>query len=406
MKKYFFLIFLVIFLGGLAMPSVSRATQTECEKTEGTWLKFPLPVVFDRNLTGLGSLKDYTQNGRCIKNPVVLIFILYDLGLVLMAIAGVVMIMVGGYQYLTSLGGDQAKQAKTRIFYAIGGLALGLTSFVLLRFVNPDLINLTWDNEKLSESLREAVTKIEQDNSAGAAFCPTDSVPECSPALKKRVGDVCKKGAIPGYCAPQSNVGGICACDVDKTNCAEECNGNPKTICKNKACYTAINTNKQGTCLEEVGVVTCLDIQSLCTNDTECGFTRLKDVPDLNCKGMYPCKKDGKDGFCLGGKNLCSSLTEICSPTCSGDSNKGTEDLREKCHGKPINPADWSKPPTAVCFNGSSHLLISPSEPTRQCTDKDVAMERACQQAIGGQYGLCQKDGNNYKCNTVLLQTQ
>ncbi|MFA4880962.1 MAG: pilin [Candidatus Doudnabacteria bacterium] len=404
MKKYFFLIFLVIFLGGLAAPSVSRADQTSCENTQGTWLKFPLPVIIDRTLTGLGSLKDYTQNGRCIQNPVVLIFILYDLGLVLMAIAGVVMIMIGGYQYLTSLGGDQAKQAKTRIFYAIGGLALGLMSFILLRFVNPDLINLKWDNEKLSESLRQAVTKIEQDSLAGAALCPSDSVTECRPVLGKRVGDVCKKGDQFGYCTLQSNVGttSICACDADKTGCADKCNGNPKTICLNKACYTATNT--QGTCLKEKDVVTCLDIKGLCEDD-KCGSTHTS-VSGLNCQGMYDCTtSDNKKGLCLGGKNLCSNFTEICSLTCSGDLNKGTEELREKCHNQPIKLNNSSQP-TAVCFNGNSHQLISPSEPERQCTNEDVKMKRACKQSVGSQYGLCQKDGNNYTCKTVPLQTQ
>lgn len=403
MKKYLFLIFLVIFLGGLVAPSVSRANQTSCENTQGTWLKFPLPVLIDRPLEELGTLKQYTENGRCIKNPVVLIFILYDLGLVLMAIAGVVMIMIGGYQYLTSLGGDQAKQAKTRIFYAIGGLALGLMSFILLRFVNPDLINLKWENKELTESLNQAVDKIAQDSLAGAALCPSDSATECRPVLGKRVGDVCKdKNSILGYCTLQSNVGGICTCDRDTTNCANKCQGTPPDSCLKKACEDG---GKQGTCLKESSVVKCLNVEDLCTNDHQCGSTHISDVPGLNCKGMYNCTtSDNKVGLCLGGVgDLCSSLTEICSITCSGDSGKGTEGLKEKCHKQPIKLNNNSQP-TAVCFNGSSHLLISP--PTRQCTNEDANMARACQQAVGGQYGLCQKDGNNYTCKIVPLQTQ
>lgn len=381
------------------MPSVSRANQTSCKNTQGTWLKFPLPVIIDRDLTGLGSLKDYTDNGRCIRNPVVLIFILYDLGLVLMAIAGVVMIMIGGYQYLTSLGGDQAKQAKTRIFYAIGGLALGLMSFILLKFVNPDLINLKWDNEALTEELSQAVDKIKQDNLAGAALCPSDSVTECRPVLKKRVGDVCtdSKTGI-GYCTLQSNVGAICACDADKTGCANECNGNPKTLCLKKACYTAAKT--QGTCLKESDVVKCLNIKDLC-GDGQCGFTHISDVPELNCKGMYDCTLSSPDtgkvsnGLCWT-KNTCTSLTDICSSkNCSGSADAGTEELTAKCHGKGIN-LDSSNQPTAVCFNGSSYQLITSGQ---LCSELTANEGKACKQSVGGAYGRCR----NGDCNIPLL---
>lgn len=52
-----------------------------------------------------------------------------------MALA-VIMIIVGGYQYLTAYGNDEQRQQGTRtVYYAIIGLALALTAYGIVKIV-------------------------------------------------------------------------------------------------------------------------------------------------------------------------------------------------------------------------------------------------------------------------------
>lgn len=54
----------------------------------------------------------------------------------LVGFAAVIMMMVGGYKYITSAGdANKAAQAKSTIMYALIGVALVVVSQVLLRFV-------------------------------------------------------------------------------------------------------------------------------------------------------------------------------------------------------------------------------------------------------------------------------
>lgn len=63
-------------------------------------------------------------------------------GIGALAILSVVMIAWGGIQWLTAGGNaGQVTNAKTTILGALGGLILGLSSYVILQTVNPDLVN-------------------------------------------------------------------------------------------------------------------------------------------------------------------------------------------------------------------------------------------------------------------------
>lgn len=53
-----------------------------------------------------------------------------------------VMIVIGGVQYASSFASPSAKaDANKRIWGAIGGLVLALFSYLILKTINPDLVN-------------------------------------------------------------------------------------------------------------------------------------------------------------------------------------------------------------------------------------------------------------------------
>jgi len=59
-----------------------------------------------------------------------------------LAIISVVVIMIGGFQWLMAAGiSERAANAKDKIMNAVVGLILALTSYLLLNTVNPNLVN-------------------------------------------------------------------------------------------------------------------------------------------------------------------------------------------------------------------------------------------------------------------------
>jgi hypothetical protein len=68
---------------------------------------------------------------------------IYQYGVALAVVLAMVMIMAGGFLWLTSAGSpDRVGKAKEFITAALTGLVLALFSFVLLNTINPDLVNL------------------------------------------------------------------------------------------------------------------------------------------------------------------------------------------------------------------------------------------------------------------------
>jgi len=58
-------------------------------------------------------------------------------------IMATIMIMYGGFKWLTSRGGGDVGQAKDIIFSALLGLVLALLSYIILNTINPQLLNIT-----------------------------------------------------------------------------------------------------------------------------------------------------------------------------------------------------------------------------------------------------------------------
>lgn len=78
------------------------------------------------NVGGSGTTKDFNGIVRTITN--VLLF--------LIGLVSVIMIIIGGFRYITSNGApDQAKAARNTIMYAVIGLILAIAAYAIVRFV-------------------------------------------------------------------------------------------------------------------------------------------------------------------------------------------------------------------------------------------------------------------------------
>jgi len=81
--------------------------------------------------------------GEYIKN-------LYEIGVGLAGALAVVMVVVGGLEYIASAANPSARtDANRRIWAALGGLLLALFSFLLLRTINPNLVDFSVRLDKI-----------------------------------------------------------------------------------------------------------------------------------------------------------------------------------------------------------------------------------------------------------------
>lgn len=96
-----------------------------------------IPMV---NATAYEPMEEIPGFGRPTEFPEYLMA-LYKFGLWAIGVCAMVMIMIGGYIYLTSAGNtSQTGKAKGIITDALAGLLLALVSYVLLAAINPDLV--------------------------------------------------------------------------------------------------------------------------------------------------------------------------------------------------------------------------------------------------------------------------
>jgi hypothetical protein len=65
-----------------------------------------------------------------------------NFGFAIIGILALFMLIIGAYQYLMAAGGGKAEGAKETISSALLGLALGLTAWIILNKINPDLVNM------------------------------------------------------------------------------------------------------------------------------------------------------------------------------------------------------------------------------------------------------------------------
>jgi hypothetical protein len=124
-----FIIFLCVFFGTVAIAANDKYVPLS-----------PLPSIAGSSPTNSSS--DFS--GYVIQ--------LYQWGVALTSGLAVVVIMWGGVGYVTSAGGGGIEEAKGRISAAIMGLLLALSSYIILKTINQDLLNVNFNLDPLPVS--------------------------------------------------------------------------------------------------------------------------------------------------------------------------------------------------------------------------------------------------------------
>jgi len=132
MKKFTIYILILITLVGFSSPVV----QVNAQSTTSYQLLAPLPQLCPNGSSATDKCTVPTTNGLgAYLNPMIKIFI------ALCAVLSVIMIVVGGIEYMTSELAHSKEAGKERIMQAILGLLIALGSWALLNTINPDLLN-------------------------------------------------------------------------------------------------------------------------------------------------------------------------------------------------------------------------------------------------------------------------
>ncbi|MCX6752566.1 MAG: hypothetical protein NTZ87_03675 [Candidatus Nomurabacteria bacterium] len=159
----------------------------------------PLPNVGDasNNVSTTGGLSAYL-------NPMIKLFI------GLCAVLSVVMIVVGGIEYMTSELSHTKEAGKERIMQAIFGLLIALGAYALLYTINPDLLNSDINPPNVSVSIPSGTCSIPQfttleDCAGKGTWTPSATV--TSPAIQSAA----------------TNTSGVCS--VPQFTTAEDCAG-------------------------------------------------------------------------------------------------------------------------------------------------------------------------------------
>jgi len=119
---------------------------------------------------------------------------IYKWALLVAGIIATVMIILGGFTYLTS-GGDatQAGQGKERITGAVFGLILLVSSYMILYLINPDLVKFKSLKINVIKPIELDIVKAGSDNGAAAdgvsASCLTESETGIIPTEIAKEGD-------------------------------------------------------------------------------------------------------------------------------------------------------------------------------------------------------------------------
>ena len=97
----------------------------------------PLAPDFFAELTKEAGGKDVTTDTSAFFNSV------FTFGIYIATFLATIMIAIGGIQYMSTDAVTGKSEGRERITYAVMGLLLILFSWILLKQINPDLLNLT-----------------------------------------------------------------------------------------------------------------------------------------------------------------------------------------------------------------------------------------------------------------------
>jgi len=140
MKKLIFaFIFITMAVLSVGRPALAQ-TEPACDSTKGYCLLTPIPLN-GASSNPTGSVDINSLAGSYIPGVIKLVI----------GLAGgiaVIMIMVGGVEYITSATGMGKSDGKDRIYNAIIGLVLVISAYTILFTINPNLVKLDFSGLK------------------------------------------------------------------------------------------------------------------------------------------------------------------------------------------------------------------------------------------------------------------
>lgn len=168
----------------------------ECQLKKHVWLQFAIPGV-----------------GNCVSGFPEYLKKIYELFIGIVGILAVIIIMVGGFQWLMAAGNAQRiSGAKTTIISAIMGLVLALTSYTILEFANPKIKNLSFEVPGVNLTERSTIGLC---NPTMKPLLRSDKTPQCgkSYVLLKQDEKTGQDNYCAGYDYSDSNM--ICYYDAE-----------------------------------------------------------------------------------------------------------------------------------------------------------------------------------------------
>jgi len=237
----------------------------------------------------------------------------FKLGIGIAAVLAVIMIMVGGFRYITAAGGGGVEDAKRLIKNAVVGLLLTMLSYTLLQTVNPDILNLKLPRVQIVKPCNVSVSCASRKDPASCNNNPPES------------GMRCVWNQIQQICYDNSNFESD-AMGENGGPCLKDSTGN--WYCKKAKCIV-IDSSTNGKQLCSTGGP-C----QACINDSDCapqsGSPGKCDTSANNCMIADPNGNAGSYKKCtgLGGKcdpdkkdcenGFCNRYTKTCTQTGQG----------------------------------------------------------------------------------------
>jgi type IV secretory pathway VirB2 component (pilin) len=168
MKKLFPYILILVAIVGLLSPTVSIHAQSDTST-----YKYLAPLgeekFFDASSTdGNSKLGEYLN-------------LMIKLFIGICSVLAVIMIVMGGIEYMTSELIHSKEHGKERITGAIFGLILALGAWTLLYTINPDLLNTDFG------SLKGVTVEIAEDPILSDAGSPPGATSKCSKVVKTQI---------------------------------------------------------------------------------------------------------------------------------------------------------------------------------------------------------------------------
>lgn len=182
---------------------------------------------------------------------------IYNWGIGIVGILALAQLVIGGVQYMMSGAVDKTQAAKDRIFNALIGVVMALTSYLIIYTINPELVKVGFELAPLDQSISISTEKITACMTTGELQKYTDNNYTCVSA-----GASCPEGKGSYTCTPPAKAPKVSSAKVCDSGDGQQvqayvnnaykndpkstidCQPDPSSTCSNKS-YAAFKCTVQ-----------------------------------------------------------------------------------------------------------------------------------------------------------------